>query len=35
MKKTFFSAFCLLLLMNSCMNNTDKYIRPRIDLSGK
>ena len=35
MKKTFFSAFCMLLLMNSCMNNTDKYIRPRIDLSGK
>ena len=35
MKETFFSAFCLLLLMNACMNNTDKYIRPRIDLSGK
>lgn len=35
MKRTFFSAFCLLLLMNACMNNTDKYIRPRIDLSGK
>lgn len=35
MKRTFFSAFCLLLLMNACMNNTDKYIRSRIDLSGK